>query len=171
MLVVSFLIALLSGNLRSALCDVPKFLRLRFFLRCLIFTAVSTLQGFALKQLNYATAVILSFTAPLLSPFMALCLLKEPITFCNILSLSISFCGVIVFTSPSLFGNDTSGQENTIAGILLMLLSSTLRALDVACMKSLNKLKVHTKLDSEDPNTYMQIEVDEVDDQEHHHHL
>lgn len=110
MLVVSFLIALFSGNLRSALCDVPKFLRLRFFVRCLIFTAVSTLQGFALKQLNYATAVILSFTAPLLSPFMALCLLKEPITFCNILSLSISFGGVIVFTSPSLFGSDTGGK-------------------------------------------------------------
>lgn len=52
-----------------------------------------------------------------------------------------------------------------------MLLSSILRALDVACMKSLNKLKVHTKLDKEDPNTYMQIEVDEVDDHDHHHHF
>ncbi len=51
-----------------------------------------------------------------------------------------------------------------------MLLSSALRALDVACMKSLNKLAQHHSTKGEDPSTFYLIDVDEVDEQDHHHH-
>lgn len=49
MLIVSLIMAIGSCDLKSVLCGVPDYLRLRFFIRCLLFTAVSTLQGFALK--------------------------------------------------------------------------------------------------------------------------
>ena len=90
-------------------------------------------------------------------------MLGERITFCNLLSLGISFGGVILFTAPSFSEDDPAGKQNSVLGILLMILSSVLRALDVACMKALNKSALYRKAH---PNS--EIIVD-IEDDDHHH--
>ena len=86
----------------ASLCYVPRSLRVRLAIRSLIFTSVSVFQAYGIKMLTYSTSVIISFTAPLLAPFTAYLLLKERLTFCNLLALCISFAGVLIFSNPSL---------------------------------------------------------------------
>lgn len=106
--ILVFLIAITVCKLRATLCSIPRFLLCKFLTRCFIFTAVSVLQAFGIKMLTYSTSVVLSFTAPLLTPFTAFLILRERITLCNIMSLLICFAGVIIFTNPSFFGEDES---------------------------------------------------------------
>lgn len=87
------------------LCSIPRHMVCRFITRCFLFTSVSIFQAFGIKMLTYSTSVILSFIAPLIVPFTAFLILREKITFCNIMSLIICFCGVLIFTNPQLFGS------------------------------------------------------------------
>lgn len=88
------------------LCSIPRFLLCRFIIRCFVFVTVNVLQCYGIKLLTYSTSVILSFMAPLLTPFTALIILGDRISLCNVISLLICFGGVIIFTNPSFFGED-----------------------------------------------------------------
>lgn len=76
MLVLASFIALTSQQCHKTLCSMPRFLVKRFLIRCLLFTAVSMLQSFGILMLTYSTAVIISFTAPLLVPFSGFLILR-----------------------------------------------------------------------------------------------
>lgn len=103
MLLLMAFIIISNLQCREVLCAIPRHIRCKFLTRCFLFTAVSVLQSYGIKMLTYSTSVIISFIAPLLVPFTGFLILREKLTFCNIISLVICFVGVLIFVNPGFF--------------------------------------------------------------------
>ena len=90
-------------KIKSIACKVPKKLKCLLGVRSVIGGLYAIFIGCALLQLNYSTAVTLSFTAPLLAPLAAYLILKEKIKLYDVIALFLSFFGVLIFSNPWIF--------------------------------------------------------------------
>jgi drug/metabolite transporter (DMT)-like permease len=89
-----------------------------------ILNAVTTFSYFsAIKYTGIPEAVLLLYTAPIYVTLLSPLLLKERISFKNMLALTLSISGILLAVNPSGLMWSETGEKNYIPGILFGLLS------------------------------------------------
>ena len=95
-LLMFILFAISAVLLQQDLFNIPKVAQFDLFLRAICGFGSDILLFVAFQYTSYSKAFCLFFTCPLMCPFLARCILKEPIKTWDIIAVILGFIGTIM---------------------------------------------------------------------------
>ncbi|EEY65554.1 Drug/Metabolite Transporter (DMT) Superfamily [Phytophthora infestans T30-4] len=93
--------------------------RFVLFLRCLVGTVGTTLSFYAMSNMPLTDAIVIIFTSPIFTFFLAAVVLGEAIDYVDLIGGVTSFIGVLFVTRPAiLFPSQVTGSSAPLLAIV-----------------------------------------------------
>ncbi|KAG3118259.1 hypothetical protein PI124_g3452 [Phytophthora idaei] len=115
--------------------------RFVLFFRCLVGTSGTTLSFYAMSNMPLTDAIVIIFTSPIFTFFLAAVVLGEAIDYVDLVGGVISFVGVLFVTRPAiLFPSQASGSSAPFLAIICAMGSSLSQAIVYISMRKMKDL-------------------------------
>ncbi|KAL4096269.1 hypothetical protein PRIC1_009631 [Phytophthora ramorum] len=115
--------------------------RLLLLFRCLVGTSGTTLSFYAMSHMPLTDAVVVIFTSPIFTFFLAAVVLGEAIDYVDLIGGVTSFIGVLFVTRPAiLFPSHDSGSSAPFLAIVCAMGSSLSQAIVYISMRKMKDL-------------------------------
>ncbi|KAF4038935.1 EamA-like transporter family [Phytophthora infestans] len=115
--------------------------RFVLFLRCLVGTVGTTLSFYAMSNMPLTDAIVIIFTSPIFTFFLAAVVLGEAIDYVDLIGGVTSFIGVLFVTRPAiLFPSQATGSSAPLLAIVCAMGSSLSQAIVYIAMRKMKDL-------------------------------